>query len=1614
MIHNLTVYFDSVIDPQSVCKNPDITVAVPLGVTIVCINDDNVQIQIDDNVAGPYCLTFIIRCSATCQVCDDIIITKCFCVNPGDCTNCSNCIGNICVSRCENGQVCDGDTCSDCSTEKPCDCNQNCVQGKCQCPPNKPIKRADGCCVQCIEGQTILGPCEACVDGMIVPKNCPGGHCDPADDQCKECTNDSHCTNPNECCGPGGICNCCLGYIRNPETGICEKQSPCTSVEQCIAQFGPCSTCTPTGCAPKTCPIGQVPVVIGGICKCVQACNPETPCPPGQGCVNGGCVPCDQLDCTGTVGVQCSFAIGCKCNSLNKCEGIDCNPGNVQLAWQPTPGTPGVVQEGTGLPGLSGTATIEAIGIVYLQPPTGSGYQNHRFTLAITNGTSGSWVLKNNPNSSIPLGSGTQVVFDLSTTGPNMVMFLVEFTESGSGRKATWTFFRDITAPLIAPNVWNYEFNSAGVPPTVLGGSPGSLKLCANNVNFQAVGVTDVVTSGTIQITFFPDPVNRNCLIAHVTGCGIWNGKMVLNCGGQSFTVPAPEFTRDPSNCCDPTDPNCGGWGSGDPCTSVTIQPIDLVILPTYGNSGSGDGEFLAVADWASAGLTATQMFYLNPSPGCWSAAPNSAASSNDLAVVTSASQSPFGPSASALSAVFTFGDGGCIQFGHSCDLRIPGCKRLQGEECFTECDLFTVSIVQTGPNTYTAIPSMLDEPVTYVWNYPGLLNNTTQTVTINPAGGPSVLTVTAFYGTAPVKCQNSAVLQLSTSIPGCRNRMACNYNPLANVEDGSCVLVEAGTYDCLFGYQPGISQQTSPIGYVVTRKIGSTTIVTNSKIAPGTHQLDIYINGIVSCSYTLVVPQCYGCNISGNCVPAPSNNNQGNYTTSDCDGVNCVCNIEIDIAQRSCVNGQAAMYITATGDTGAYSVYVTRVSSGEEVLPATLFTDALGVHTPTLCPGIYRAVVTGLNCNKSKDFQILCDTCTGSTLNLTNVEHDCDLTQLSFTIVGAPCTTNYNVQLLSSTMQPLTPAVSQNYTSVGLKNLVVGVRTPGSYNLRLTDNNGCVVTVPIIICPDSLDPCGIGSGELSYVLSGSSVSFTADVTLINNDGTYSIALYEVSSGACPGFWNPVGHPIAALKYISGTGAHTVNWPNATPIPGGTTCYAIHIVKLDHPECEEVVLKTVFPTAPPTGCSGSVTNVSYDTLTGNVVVSYDFSNTSDSLTVQIQTGAGPSCNPGDTVVVLETGNGEDGFNIAFGPIPQTQSAQFICVTIWDEANPSGCKASMTATIPACSCGIEILSTEVHPGVPEIEVTYRAKCTSGLVDIDVQGLGGASVINAVLTNQVATENGLWVEYTKVVTLAGYYAPGGSATVQVLDQANGSCQDIVDVVLPPNCTTCYQVASLYFNDAVVTSVKNFAGVNIVAGAYTLPTDEETLEDDLYAELVDDGANFCGGENDVDVSATRDAGISIGQDSTAYQSLNLAVLTHADFPGGLRSYFGNCGCGITRKCDYTAELPISASADLIVFLFGTNNASADYTGKVEIEIDTPQTFDASALAAIKAAILAALTGTSCGSEVDSVTASYDSGTDILTITILQTNAPVGLLYTFEALSIGTVVEYTQSNCA
>lgn len=1600
-IYRRTVNYSSIADPGSVCTNPTITYIAPSNITIPCENSDSFDIEINTNVAGPYCITFVIDCSDSCSSCGQIEVTKCFCVDSDDCGECETCTDSLCVSTCAEGKVCDDDTCVDCTSDEDCLCDQQCIQGSCKCPGSLK-KRADGCCVECFDGDD-LGNCLVCISGEIVGVDCPDGYCNQDTGDCQECLNNSHCTDPNECCNAQGTCSCCPGFILDPETGECIEAPPCNNAQDCIDQFGPCYYCTEDGCAPIICPNGWI-------------CNPDTGdcvppcgnCPEGSGCINGMCIPCSELSCGGE-GLQCQFATGCECVGLT-CEYIDCDVTNTQMVWDVTEAEQGTVVN-PGQPSLQGTTNITPLGIVYLQPPTGAGYMNHQFNLSITNGTNGTWTLYNTPTNSVSLGTGTSKSFDLTNTGtpPNLVIFIVKFVETGTGRTATWAFQRAPVA-LTEPNVWSYQFQSTGTPPTTTGGSPGSVQLCSTNANFIPVGVTNVQTTGTIVITLIP--TGGNCMIASISGCGRWKADIIVECGGTQFTVPAEEFFRDPANCCDPTDPNCDGWGTGDPCQDITVQNIDIVAIPTYGSAPSGDGEFMFVADAASAGISLFDLFYIDPSDACWSTANNPASASNDIQIVTNASQSPFGPSISNLSVFATLGDGGCIRLGHTCELLIGGCKKLQGEKCLTECQAFSVDIIDLGSNTYKAVPSLQDEPVTYVWTYPGLVINTNQTVTITPVGGASTLSVTAKYG-SPVKCTATDVLTLSTTIPGCTNSAACNYNSAANQDDNSCVLVGDPSYVCVLGgFIPGTLTGLADTMPSVVWKISGVALTPNQQLNPGTYTVDLFFNGIQKCSRTLVVPQCYRCS-SGVCVAAPLGDNTGFYEESTC-GNRCSCDIEVNVTQV-CSNNQSALVITAQGDTGSYTVTVDKVG-GTQVLPPTAMTDSGSVTTPLVCNGVYRIVVQGVNCNTSVDYSATCFDCDGSTVGLSGISYECASNQLFFTIISDPCAALYTVRLLDSSLNQI---VSTSYTNPGAKTVALGTYPgDGGYTVRVFDSFGCARDYDLVLnCNNTLEDCSITGASLNFTDTGVNVSFTATFTLDEAGGSYTVTLHTTTEGNplnCNGsvVSLPIGSPVNVVGVL---GTNTVNFPNAISTPGSAECYAVVIQKngTGNETCNETAYVAFQNnTEAPPQCSLEITNVSYDTATGRPIVSWTGANTSNDITLQFQVAGGPVCAGGDPVVLSVDGNGETGTNIPFGPIHQLQGIdQCVTLTIYDTGEPT-CEDTFEFTIPGCTCGMEIDDVEIDATDETATVTYTTTCTSGTITIDWAG----AVSTGSGSDNTASENGVAVQNTTVIALVDYPSTGENGTMEIVDDADAGCSDTLNVSLPANCTNCSKaaglIASTLVSEIVIEGVHVFGGGNILTGTFTMPTDDAAFEAQLETDLADEGANFCAGATPVDFGETVNRmGFLVEQDSDTNIDLNYVEVSAAEFVGTLKAYFTDCGCDTQRFCDYT--LVVSNSEASVIYIgFGDDNISNFHSDSTSFNLPSSPT--PTDLANIRTHIEATIADQSCSQGSPTVGVTYNAGADETTFVISGTNlGPTVVQQTYGSATPTAYHEFTQSGC-
>lgn len=308
------------------CVNPTITAHIVGGLTVPCPYENGVIELVVDPTANIHCVDFVIDCE-DCEKCPPQVIRRCLCETSDECQNCENCINGWCVPYCPDSKFCDDGICVDCLDDTACPCDQVCVNGKCQCPNNKPYKDSNGCCHECIDGQKRDGFCEICVGGKWVAIICPNSYPDPETCECKECINSGHCP-PNQCC-VDGKCQCCPGYYFDPASDSCIPLPKCQRDTDCP----PCHQCVNNECQPIPCPSGYK--TIGSNC-CARECDCDNPsCPQGQSCyrTSQGCI---CVGCEGPCITSDDCDPACKCsgnncvpNSCNKpcVSGLDCDTG---------------------------------------------------------------------------------------------------------------------------------------------------------------------------------------------------------------------------------------------------------------------------------------------------------------------------------------------------------------------------------------------------------------------------------------------------------------------------------------------------------------------------------------------------------------------------------------------------------------------------------------------------------------------------------------------------------------------------------------------------------------------------------------------------------------------------------------------------------------------------------------------------------------------------------------------------------------------------------------------------------------------------------------------------------------------------------------------------------------------------------------------------------------------------------------------------------------------------------------------------------------------------------------------------------------------------------------
>lgn len=335
-----TIYQDGL-----TCPNPEVSFDIPECIDTPCtITGNTITIELDPDDTTCNCIYVIINCPDDCDLCDPVVIKKCFCNSNDDCPACHECDNdNICQPLCPD-KICVDDYCADCEIDSDCDYNQICFNGECICPPGT-VKDSLGRCVECLIHDD-CDECESCVGGNCVPK-CPSNFC--IDGNCTGCLIDSDCTEPNHCCSDEGQCVCCPGYIWDPFTETCIVQPDCVTSRDCPDCYNCVETvggkkCEPTTCPPgyiayfdgvkcchrecncsnPSCPAGQYCVeILNGKCICTDSpcqgpCSGPEDCGNGCGCLDGQCVDCKNLNCD--TDNECERALGCECTSNNTCQ----------------------------------------------------------------------------------------------------------------------------------------------------------------------------------------------------------------------------------------------------------------------------------------------------------------------------------------------------------------------------------------------------------------------------------------------------------------------------------------------------------------------------------------------------------------------------------------------------------------------------------------------------------------------------------------------------------------------------------------------------------------------------------------------------------------------------------------------------------------------------------------------------------------------------------------------------------------------------------------------------------------------------------------------------------------------------------------------------------------------------------------------------------------------------------------------------------------------------------------------------------------------------------------------------------------------------------------------
>ncbi|MBT6014004.1 MAG: hypothetical protein HOG85_04210, partial [Flavobacteriales bacterium] len=159
-------------------------------------------------------------------------------------------------------------------------------------------------------------------------------------------------------------------------------------------------------------------------------------------------------------------------------------------------------------------------------------------------------------------------------------------------------------------------------------------------------------------------------------------------------------------------------------------------------------------------------------------------------------------PTACNYDALATCDDGSCaglLGCTDSSAVNYDPLSSCDDGSCF-QCDL-SYSIISASPSTPSSCDGWLSTsmvqtsylPVTYLWS-----TGSTQSYILNLCSGVYTVTVTDAVG-----CSIDTTINVGNVVLGCTDMTACNYDPLATIDDGSCLTA----YGCMdvtaFNYDP-------------------------------------------------------------------------------------------------------------------------------------------------------------------------------------------------------------------------------------------------------------------------------------------------------------------------------------------------------------------------------------------------------------------------------------------------------------------------------------------------------------------------------------------------------------------------------------------------------------------------------------------------------------------------------------------------------------------------------------------------------------------------------------------------------------------------------------------